>query len=155
MKKKNLFLLVTIWILLMATGCAGYTSYKASPPGPGVPKISNFHFVPPNIRMSELTQLVFDYEDDDGDMDRIHVVITYPSRPHRGENDRGEWKMKWAGKTSGTARYTLKPGYFTTSEVHTFTIQLIDRKGNISNSLQADVNVGLRALYFRFREKLS
>ncbi len=142
MKKKTYFF-VTLLMLVMATGCTGYTGYKSSPTdprGPGVPKISNFHFDPPVRSMTQSTQLVFDYEDDDGDMDRIRVVITYPGRSYY--NPRGEWKMKWAGKTSGTAKYKLAPGYFTTAEGHTFTIQLIDREGNISNSLQANVSVG-------------
>ena len=114
---------------------------RTTPTGFGVPKISNLHFVPPEIKMSESTLIVFDYYDDDGDMDRIHVVITYPSQPQRGENDRGEWKMKWAGRSSGTARYGLPPGYFTAMGIYRFTIQLIDKNGNKSNSLEADVNV--------------
>ncbi len=154
---------------LFVLGCAGRPYLDPSPPGPGVPRISNLQIDPREVPRGGQVTLRFDFTDTDGDIVDIYLGLSsevkdftlatglQPSVISRG---------RYLGLTEGTAEETMTVSIERrfaplTSErrrydgsvvepevvqeeiggIRVYEVFVVDRKGQVSNYLRARVTV--------------
>ncbi|MFQ5839694.1 MAG: hypothetical protein ACE5HK_03130 [Candidatus Methylomirabilales bacterium] len=130
------------WLFVLGVGfailgCAGPARLWPSPPGPGVPRISDLRIVPHEVNRGARVSLAFEFSDADGDVQEVYLVLRSeiqdftittgiaPSLVSRGE---------YFGKMNGTVSVSLGA---LTEGVRVYEVFAVDGKGNVSNRLRA------------------
>jgi hypothetical protein len=152
----------------LLTGCAT-GGFEATPPGPGVPRISDLRIEPSVVERGGQATLRFDFQDYDGDITDVYLGLrtevtdfTLATGLQPVVLSRG----KYFGQTEGTAVESITISFerrgapLTFQErayygevtdpgqtqqqmggVRVYVVFVVDEKGNVSNSLQARVTV--------------
>lgn len=165
----KLSVLLAIAGSLVVFGCAAQPHLQPTPPGPGVPRISNLQIDPREVPRGGQVTLRFDFTDTDGDIMDVYLGLSsevkdftlatglQPSVISRG---------RYLGLTEGTAEETMtvsierrfapltseRRGYDGSvvepevvqeeiGGIRVYEVFVVDRKGQVSNSLRARVTV--------------
>ncbi len=146
----------------LLTGCAT-SGFEATPPGPGVPRISDLRIEPTVVERGEQATLRFDFQDTDGDIMDVYLGLrsevtdfTLATGLQPVVLSRG----RYFGQTEGTAEESISISFERRSAPLTFeertdprqtqqqmggirvyVVFVVDEKGNVSNSLRARVTV--------------
>ena len=146
----------------LLTGCAT-SGFEATPPGPGVPRISDLRIEPTVVERGEQATLRFDFQDTDGDIMDVYLGLrsevtdfTLATGLRPVVLSRG----RYFGQTEGTAEESISISFERRSAPLTFeertdprqtqqqmggirvyVVFVVDEKGNVSNSLRARVTV--------------
>jgi hypothetical protein len=154
-----------IAVTLLA-GCAT-GGFEATPPGPGVPRISDLRIEPDVVERGGRATLRFDFQDTDGNIMDVYLGLrsevtdfTLATGLQPVVISRG----RYFGQTEGTAEETITISFERRSAPLTFedrafrgevtdsgqtemggirvyVVFVVDEKGNVSNSLRARVTV--------------
>jgi hypothetical protein len=123
-------------VVVLLAACNGSHHGSPTDPNNNAPKIANlkaFDFTRSDATHGELP-LSFDFTDPDGDVAETRVTFTNgtAANPAQGVN----------GKTSGTISL-LQSEFLTDPNAKTisFTVQIADVRGNLSNVLTGQVNI--------------
>ncbi len=129
-------------LALALAGCA--PSLVASPPGPGVPRISNLEILPGRVQAGCPAVIRFQYDDLEGDI--VRAVAHWSSRSavsrRRRISDSGFLVLPTGpqalANTTGTAGAWVTPQHVGTYKYH---VQVEDAAGRTSNILEGWVRV--------------
>ncbi|MGH7423812.1 MAG: hypothetical protein ACREJ1_09075, partial [Candidatus Methylomirabilales bacterium] len=152
----------------LLTGCAT-AGFEATPPGPGVPRISDLRIEPTVVERGGEATLQFDFQDTDGDIMDVYLGLrsevtdfTLATGLRPVVLSRG----RYFGQTEGTAEETITISFERRSApltfqerayfgevtdprqtqqqmggVRVYVVFVVDEKGNVSNSLTVRVTV--------------
>ena len=152
----------------LLTGCAT-SGFEATPPGPGVPRISDLRIEPTVVEREGEATLRFDFQDTDGDIMDVYLGLrsevtdfTFATGLRPVVISRG----RYFGQTEGTAEETITISFERRSApltfegrayfgevtdprqtqqqmggVRVYVVWVVDEKGNVSNSLRVRVTV--------------
>lgn len=152
----------------LLTGCAT-SGFEATPPGPGVPRISDLRIEPAVVERGEQATLRFDFQDLGADIMDVYLGLrsevtdfTLATGLEPVVLSRG----KYFGQTEGTAEETISISFERRSApltyeerayygevtdprqtqqqmggVRVYVVFVVDEKGNVSNSLTVRVTV--------------
>ncbi|MGH7370715.1 MAG: hypothetical protein ACREI5_01575 [Candidatus Methylomirabilales bacterium] len=154
--------------LALFTGCALF-DFEATPPGPGVPRISDLRIEPDVVERGGQATLRFDFTDLDGDIMDVYLGLRSEVKDFTlatGLRPAVISRGKYLGQTEGTAEETITISFerrfapLASEErdyeggvveperrqqeiggIRVYEIFVVDRKGNVSNSLRARVTV--------------
>ena len=152
----------------LLTGCAT-SGFEATPPGPGVPRISDLRIEPAVVERGGQATLRFDFQDTSGDIMDVYLGLrgevtdfTLATGLQPVVLSRG----KYFGQTEGAAEETISISFERRSApltyeerayygevtdpgqrqqqmggVRVYVVFVVDEKGNVSNSLTVRVTV--------------
>ena len=152
----------------LLTGCAT-SGFEATPPGPGVPRISDLRIEPAVVERGGQATLRFDFQDTSGDIMDVYLGLrgevtdfTLATGLQPVVLSRGQY----FGQTEGTAEETISISFERRSApltfqerayygevtdpgqrqqqmggVRVYVVFVVDEKGNVSNSLTVRVTV--------------
>lgn len=136
-------LMLVSYLALALSACATWR-IEPTPPGPGVPVISNLRIEPDKVRVGEEVRLTFDFEDTDADLIEAHIfpsevrdwVYTQAIAPTVLNLRDGKY-----GQAIGKVEATFK---WETEGIRVFEVFAVDEQGHTSNKLRARVTVSLQ-----------
>lgn len=158
-----------MWCAIAVTLLAGCATggFEATPPGPGVPRISDLRIEPDVVEEGGQATLRFDFQDTDGNITDVYLGLrsevtdfTLATGLRPVVISRG----RYFGQTEGTAEETMRisferrsapmtfeeraysgqvtaPGQAQMGGIRVYVVFVVDEKGNVSNSLSARVTV--------------
>jgi len=161
---------LAIWgcaiVLALTSGCAA-TSFQSSAPGPGAPRISNLRIEPTQVENGAQVALRFDFRDLDADIVDVYLGVSAEIKDFTLATglgpaviSRGRYLGLREGTAEETIRVTMAPAPHplrqrefdgsmgepevpqqTTAGIRVYEVFVIDRQGQVSNRLQAQVTV--------------
>ncbi len=164
---RGLAILATVMAVALYGGCA-IAKFQPTPPGPGVPHISNFRIEPPEVGSGGQATLLFDFRDMDGDIMDVYINLKREVSNFTVATGIGPELIsrgRYLGLTEGTAKeeisVRLSPPATLPSHAREFEgglgdpgrqpvgikgtrvyeVFVVDAKGQVSNRLHARVTV--------------
>jgi len=161
---------LAIWgcaiVLALTSGCAA-TRFESSAPGPGIPRISNLRIEPTHAENGAQVALRFDFRDMDADIMDVHLGVSAEIKDFTLATGLGPAVIsrgRYLGLREGTAEETIKVTMAptprpvpqrefdgsvaepevpqqTTAGIRFYEVFVIDRQGQVSNRLRAQVTV--------------
>lgn len=129
----------SVWLLpvlaVLLAGCA-WARFPSTPPGPGVPRVSNLRVVPEEARPGDSGVLAFDFTDVDADIVDVYVEIREVAdfSISTGLEPVLLSHRKYFGQAQGTGREVIR---WDREGLHLYEIFVVDAEGHVSNRLTA------------------
>ncbi len=161
-------LLSGVIALVVSTGSA-CARFQTTAPGPGVPRISNFRIDPSEVERGERVTLRFDFRDEDGDIMEIYLGLkrevadfTFSTGLQPTLISRGRYLGLKEGMVEETITVRIQRQFAPIGAqrrryeggaveperareeitgIRVYEVFVIDRKGQVSNRIQARVTV--------------
>lgn len=127
-------------IVVVLAGCAGPASLSEAPAGPGVPRIAGLRFEPSSVAVGEPTTMSFYFEVGSADLDEGFLY-------ERGVADFSLFASlqsvpidlkRYSGQVAGRVEMPIR---WASEGIRFIELQVVNRKGNASNRLNATVTV--------------
>ncbi len=161
---------LAIWgcaiVLALTSGCAA-TSFQSSAPGPGAPRISNLRIEPTQVENGAQVALRFDFRDLDADIVDVYLGVSAEIKDFTLATGLGPAVIsrgRYLGLREGTVEEAIKVTMAptpravpqrefdgsvaepevpqqTTAGIRVYEVFVIDRQGQVSNRLRAQVTV--------------
>ena len=164
---RGLVILATVIAVGLSSGCAK-VKFRPTPPGPGVPYISNFRIEPSEVESGGQATLLFDFRDMDGDVMDVYINLKREVSNFTVATGIGPELIsrgRYLGLTEGTAKEEIsvrldlprllplqarefeggvvdpgrRPAEIRGTRV--YEVFVVDAKGQVSNRLDARVTV--------------
>lgn len=128
-----------LWVaVLLSAGCA--FGPASSPPGPDVPRITNFRFEPDAIDAGETTSMHFYFEVGSADLEEGRLLdqgiaqFQFVTALQSISFD----LRKYSGQVAGVAEIPVR---LSSEGLRWLELYVVNRKGNVSNRLRAPLTI--------------
>jgi hypothetical protein len=140
MTRKGLARVALAALIAVLAGCAGPASLSDTASGPGVPRIAGLRFEPSTVAIGEPTTMSFHFEVGSADLDEGFMY-------ERGIADFSLFTSlqsvpldlkRYSGQVAGRVEIPIR---WSSEGIRFIEVQVVSKKGNTSNRLNATVTV--------------